>query len=64
MEIHMQIKVMVGEDRFLYQPQKQTSGLLPKGRSFTLHKSFWGVTEVLKCQEKSASENSTRMDIP
>lgn len=30
----------------------------------TLHKSFWGVTEILKRQEKSVSENSARLDIP
>lgn len=42
MEIHMQIKVMVGEDRFLYQPQEQTSGLLSKGRSFNLTQIILG----------------------
>lgn len=62
MHIHMQIKVMVGEDRFLYKPQN--SGLLSKGRSFNLTQIILGVTEILKRQEKSVSENSARLDIP
>lgn len=57
----MQIKVMVGEDRFLYNHKPMVC--FQKEDLTTLHKSFWGVTEILKCQEKSVSENSARLDI-